>query len=191
MAGKPRKGFNHRSLEEFDDVDDAPTTPRGKPVDDGSDPLYTLYGLHSTLPFRVKVRRLAMGWGMNAEEIAALLNATDELASIQKTFADCEAEWRELGENMTVEAQAMARGRMIAELMEIKRAAEEMAEASRDPKLLDLRMRLLERIAKLRGLESDRKQPAATPTEGLVIEDALNKLTPEKLAKLVELFSKS
>lgn len=181
-----RKVLVNQDLSEFDDAEPMAVPARGTLVDDGTDPLFTLYGLHSTLPFRVKIRRLAMGWGMTAEEIADLLHARDEIESVQKVFEECEAEWKELGEPLHPEAQTLARGRMIAELMEVKRAVEEMHGANSDIKLLNLKMTVLDRIAKLRNLEADKKPMTDAPTQGLNIADALDNLNKAQLADLVK-----
>lgn len=184
---KRKRGFD----EEDDDMDfPLPGTAASLAVDAEEDPLWSVYKIHPNLPFRTKVEKLLVGWGMEAPEIAAIIKE-DDVDRVQRTITEVEQKWTDLGEGLTTEERKKARGKMIAELQELKQQVESLNETSPDYKHLQLKLNILERMARLQGIEIDKKELPKEDEAVNPVDKAINGLSPERLKDLYERLSSS
>lgn len=188
---KGRNQFPERSqrfLDEDDDDDGFNPQDRGgkkqAPAFESTDPLWLTYGINPALPFRTKVEKLMVGWEMDADAIAKILEE-DDSERTERTISEIREGWVRLGSSLTDEAREIERGRMISELNDLKRQAEVLNTQSPDYKHLQLQVSITERIAKLRGIEVDKKDTSKDDEAADPVEHAINSLSPERLKDLM------
>jgi hypothetical protein len=179
---------NNRRRREFDDDEedgsfatDVPGRRPGVPFDDG-DPLWTIYSINPGLPFRVKVEKLMVMWDLGVEEIADALKESED--RVQTEYDRIQSEWMTLGETLSDDELQKARGKMIKELLQHKAELEGLG-PTLDQTIIKLKITLTEKIAKLRGLERERKAAEDAEPDGSVAS-ALSHLTPERSRELLE-----
>jgi CO/xanthine dehydrogenase Mo-binding subunit len=170
----PRKSSRRKGRQE-----QPPPGPPPAPTGD----LWSSYQVNPFWPFRVKVERLLLGWRLDAETIAAVLE--EEESRVRDTISAIEASWTELGGGLSPEEKAKERGRMIAELQVIAQQLASLNESSPDYKHLQLKANLMGQIAKLKGLEIDKKEAALeSDDKPETLEDAIAGLPAERLEAL-------
>jgi hypothetical protein len=175
-----RGNQRRKKVEDDDFFGEEETSRPGIPSDTG-DPLWTIYAINPGLPFRVKVEKLMLMWELDAEEIAAVLKERVDL--VQTEVSRIETEWMSIGEPLTDEELQRARGKMIKELLQHKAELEGMG-PTQDSKIITMKISLSEKLAKLRGLDREKKQPEEGAT-GDAVADLLSAMTPEKTRDLL------
>lgn len=188
--------MRHFNIDENDEddlvLDPSPNKRKHLPQDESArstfanvdDPLWLVYSINPNLPFRHKVEKLLIGWNMTPVEIARVLKEED-VSRVEKLVEEIESYWSDLGAGLTDEARQKARGRMLAELQALKKQVEQLNEENADYKHLQLMMTILERMAKLRGIEIEKKEtPPEEEENSDPAVDAINALSPDKLQDL-------
>lgn len=176
---------SQRYLDDDEDDIDASQRPKMRtnlPEADLGDPLWVTYGVNPNLPFRAKVEKLLIGWELDVDDIASALGESD-VDRVAQVVADVKASWASLGSGLSTEQRVIERGRMLSELIDLKRQLEVLNATSPDYKHLQLQVTILERMAKLRGIDVDKKEAEETAKEDPV-EKAINSLSPEALKAL-------
>lgn len=178
---------NQRKRREIDEDEesffgDQPEGRRpGVPVDDG-DPLWTIYAINPGLPTRVKIEKLMVMWELEASEIASILQMGE--SEVQVEVDKIERDWMSLGQDLTDDELQKARGKMIKELLQHKSELEGLG-PTQDTKVITMKIKITEQIAKLRGLDRDRK-PAEEEDSANPVAAALAKMTPEQSRTLLD-----
>lgn len=179
---------SQRFLDEDEDDDDFSPQERGgkkqAPAFVSTDPLWLTYGINPALPFRTKVEKLMVGWEMDADAIAKILEE-DDSERTERTISEIREGWVRLGSSLTDDEREIERGRMISELNDLKRQAEMLNTQSPDYKHLQLQVSITERIAKLRGIEVDKKDTSKDDEAADPVEHAINSLSPDRLKDLM------
>lgn len=143
--------------------------------------LWTQYAIRRQWPTQEKVYLLWDLWKLSALSIAEVLGITE--ADAEKHIETLKAEITALGSTLTPEDQVYERGRMIKQLERALLQCESQYTASRDPKILQQKSQILEKILKLRGLDQN-KINSDTEKDGVSFEDKVNSMTAEKKAEL-------
>jgi len=187
-----RRTAGRRFDDDFEDIPQ-PRARRGSAVEDEdvaqqppADPLYAVYGIFPTMPVRVKVEKLLMGWSMDAEDIAALLD--QDIYVITRLVNELETKWATLGEALSDQEQKIERGKYLSELQATLKDVNEAYNSTKDIKLLNTKINLMEKITKLKGIDTD-KRPNQAVDDGSgkkTLEDKIKTLTPEQLKGLHE-----
>lgn len=178
----PKKGNNFHDEEDDDFIGGLDPAPRpGVPSDEG-DPLWSIYGVNPGLPFRVKVEQLIIMWDLGPEEIAAALNEDPD--KVQAEVTKLNADFMALGDSLDPEQRRLARGKMIKELLKYKAELEQLG-PTQDSKIINMKINIADKIAKLRGLESEKKEISDEPTSTNPIDEAMAKMTPEQRRALL------
>lgn len=183
-----RGGFPARpDIEEgstfFFDEDDPENKPKQPGVpEDETNPLWSVYRIHPGLPYKIKVEQLVILWNLDAKDIAAVLG--EDLTRVTDTIRALEEDWTQLGEGLNEEEKRLARGKLISELRKWKAQLEAMGDG--DAKVINMKLNISDRIAKLQGVESEKKAAAQDDVKKDLIEEALEKLTPEARRNLMK-----
>lgn len=181
-----------RPRREFDDEEDGGFLPEergrrpGTPIDD-ADPLWTIYAINPGLPTRVKIEKLMVMWELDTPEIASVLSLDEE--GVQSEVDRIKKDWSALGEELGDDELQMARGKMIKELLQHKSELEGLG-PTQDQQIIKLKIMLTEKIAKLRGLERERKSSEEQDT-GDLIADGLAHMTPDSYRNLLARLDKA
>jgi hypothetical protein len=107
--------------------------------------LLETYSIRWEWPDRKKIELLVLMWDLTCETIAQILGLLEE--EVQQHIQELEDSWRSLGRPLAPEDRELARGRQIAELERLRQQFEEAY--------------VLDKLAKLRGIEADRNQDDA------------------------------
>lgn len=147
--------------------------------------LFDTYGIKVASPLSRKIEILVVCYRLETEAIARLLGIEEDEAKAEKQ--KLEKEWLRLGQPLSFDERAIARGQMVAELTILKRDIEDQMSADPDSKLLTLRMQILNQLAKLQGLDTDKKmtEPGDSDTPGNKITEALNSMGTEQIERLM------
>jgi hypothetical protein len=121
--------------------------------------LLETYSIRWEWPDRKKIELLVLMWDLTCETIAQILGLLEE--EVQQHIQELEDSWRSLGRPLAPEDRELARGRQIAELERLRQQFEEAYLNSKDPKFLEKKAVVLDKLAKLRGIEADRNQDDA------------------------------
>jgi hypothetical protein len=181
MANTRRRG---KPAQNWDDVEEdfggETVAAQPGPPETGN-PLWDAYLINPNLPFRVKVEKLLLGWNLDAGAIAMLVG--DEAERVQSVIDDLQDTWRRLGEGLNTEERKLARGKLIAELLELRSQVDSLNSISADYKHLQLKLTIMERIAKLQGIEVEKREVG---DEGLTdpLENAVENMEAGQLAEL-------
>lgn len=185
MPRKPtpkKRAFLDEEDDDFDMSLDSYESPKpGVPRDEG-DPLWTIYGVNPGLPFRVKVEQLIIMWDLGVEEIASALG--EEIDRVQSEVTKLNADFMALGDSLDPEQRRLARGKMIKELLKYKAELEQLG-PTQDSKIINMKINIADKIAKLRGLESEKKEITDEPSSTNPIDEAMAKMTPEQRRSLL------
>lgn len=191
----PRKGQrssafpNVNRSDFFDDDLEEETGPKPGVPEDESNPLWSIYGIHPGLPFRIIVEKLILLWDLSVSEIISVTK--EEASRVQHTVDDLNRGWVSLGEGLTEDEKVLARGKMIKELLGLKAELEKI-QNTQDSKVINMKINLAEKIAKLRGVETEKK-PVVDETQDELdpIHSAIGKLNPEERRRLHDSLNKS
>lgn len=165
----------------------AATVPGSK-----SEELWMTYAVKPNLPLRSKIEQLTILFRLSVEEMAVLLESTP--TAIKLEVEALREEWKSLGRVPDADCREMERGRAIAEL---NRLAADIDTAmstglDKDPRLLNLKLTVIERRARLQGLDIDKRDIPTTSTEEdeetslQRAERQIQELPSERLEELVQ-----
>jgi phage regulator Rha-like protein len=179
MAGQ-RDRFPKRRphLEDGEEVQ----SPKPGVPENELDPLWSIYGVNPGLPFRTKVEQLMLIWNLPLDDIASALK--EPISRVQGSFDELNEEWMRIGEGLTESERQLARGKLIKELMRMKSELDMMG-PTQDAKVIQMKMNLIERLAKLQGLDTDKPEVQEDDSAANPIEEAMKNLTPEQRRALL------
>jgi hypothetical protein len=143
--------------------------------------LWTEYAVKPNLPIKTKIEQLIILWRMPVPVIASLLNISEKV--VEEEVVKLNKEWAALGKPLAEEARDIVRGRMIAELLKLKGDIDAFGSQA-DSRLLTTKLQIIEKLIKLQGIEIDKKDTELDESPTNLIEDALKKLSPNKLEAL-------
>lgn len=182
--------------QDTEDVHSKPAKKAGKPTpnaealarDPNGDPLWETYGIQPTLPGRVKVEQLMLCGVEDVEEIAELCDLELEEAAKYKT--SIEGKWKNMATPLEGDAKAIQKGQLIAKFMAILTKLEGLDSAFPDYKHLQLKLAISEKIARLRGIDVDRKPvDVETPISNDPIKEAFSDLGADASESLFKLLN--
>jgi len=151
--------------------------------------LWSEYSIQPNLPIRSKIEQLMLLWRLPAGAIARLMDLSLDL--VQEEIEALNKEWAELGKPLDEESRQVVRGRMIVELTKLKADLETANAGNPDPRLLTLKLQVIEKLTKLQGLDLDRKSPSIEEESLNPVEDAIDALGAEKRAELLNRLKKT
>jgi len=151
--------------------------------------LWSEYSIQPNLPIRSKVEQLMLLWRLPAGAIASLMDLS--LSVVQEEIDALNKEWAELGKPLDEESRQVVRGRMIVELTKLKADLETANAGNPDPRLLTLKLQVIEKLTKLQGLDLDRKNPSIEEESMNPVEDAIDALGEERRAELLARLKKT
>ncbi len=151
--------------------------------------LWSEYSIQPNLPIRSKIEQLMLLWRLPAGAIARLMDLTLDL--VQEEIEALNKEWAELGKPLDEESRQVVRGRMIVELTKLKADLDTGTAGNPDPRLLTLKLQVIEKLTKLQGLDLDRKNPFVEEESLNPVEDAIDALGADKRAELLSRLKKT
>lgn len=180
-----RQGFPERSQKYFDENPEGEEFEAKLPgvPDDAGDPLWTIYGINPGLPFRIKVEQLIMLWDLDEIEIVNALN--EDHSRVHDMVEELKKGWMALGEGLSDEEKTLARGKMITELLRLKNELERLG-PTQDSKIINMKISLAEKIAKLRGVEKELKETVEDEVSQDPLNKAISDLSPDAQRTLLE-----
>lgn len=133
------------------------------------------YGLNETVPFRKKVERLHVAHRLTTEEIAVILECTEN--DVDGIISVLHEEWSRLGTERTEEEKKRERGRAIADLEVMLSQLEEQYLKWPESQTLNMKLKVRDELSELMKLNA--KEEIET-SESLDLQSVLS----EKIAGL-------
>jgi predicted DNA-binding protein YlxM (UPF0122 family) len=168
---------------------ETPVTDKTELFPDRGSELYKSYGIRPTLPVRTKVEGLHLVYRLSVSQIAELLGIS--ISVVRDEIEELREDWKRLGKPLSLDEREMERGRMIAGLDRLIQQIDDQIISSGDgSKLLTLKMNAMDRQAKLRGLEYDKRQQAVDEEESEAnifgaVEEQIKSLPSERLEDMM------
>jgi hypothetical protein len=179
-----RKGFkNSRPRDEDEDDDLQPDNPEGY-IDPEIEPLWNTYRIKKDWPLRAKVELLLSVWKLTPSVISALLEMKEK--DVKRFVSEIHEEWEALGKSLGPKEKIRERGRLIADLENIKSQLDQQLLLNHDPKIIAQKITIVQQLAKLRGIDADKS--VAEDIEGSqTFEDKLrDKIGVDQLEAMVK-----
>lgn len=177
---KPEK----KPKQETPPVEEAKPETRTKSIGLDSERLWETYSIKAEWPDEQKVELLILMWKLTVEQIADILGLYED--DVRSQVQQIEDGWRNLGRTLTKEERELERGRQIAELERLRSQLEEAYIIHKDPKFLTQKANVLERLAKLRGLEQDKGIDKTVKNDGRTLQEKIDSLPADKNRELLE-----
>jgi hypothetical protein len=175
MAGR-------KNAKQFDDDDEyLPRRTTSAGMSDKDAELFDGYGIKVTTPLRIKIETLLL-YRVDAESIAELLDL--DVKVVEAKVFDIEAEWRQLGQPLEDDDRELERGRLIAELRKLKNDVDMLVMQQPTKDNIDLKAKLIDRIVKLRGLDTEKPASADDVSPTTKILSTLGDLSKDDLTAL-------
>lgn len=123
--------------------------------DPDAHPLWSTYGIMPSLPASVKIEKLLLYGVTDIIEIAELTEVDEDIA--QETVRRINKKWADMALPLSSDDRLLAKGRLIAEFTELLSQMEQLNAAFPDYKHLQFILSLREKMARLRGIDVDKK----------------------------------
>lgn len=135
-------------------------------------------------PIRTKVEHLVMFYRLPARDIAPLLQMSEEM--IEDEIKALQGDWISMGKIPKGKERDLHRGRVVSKLRRMETTIEaELTSTPGDTKLLTLLLTVQDRIAKIMGLETDKRDSVlGEEVEGDSFTRILQNMSPEKQQEL-------
>lgn len=196
---KPRAGYPNLEADEVDDEISEIDIRRAQAQQmfgnmvpgSKSEELWLTYGVKPNLPFRTKLEQLTILYRLTIDEMAVLLECSP--TTISDEMEKLRAEWKTLGRTLEPDDRDEERGRLLTELNRLAADIDTALAAGldKDPRLLQLKLTVVDRRAKLQGLDFDKKEvPAPEAAEETVMQRAARKIQQIPTDRLDELVKK-
>ena len=151
-----------------------------RPRFDG-DMLWEEYRIKPTISLSKKVEILLVDHRMNTEEIATILNRSQEEISVE--IIKVEQEWVRSGQGLDAAGRERERGRTISQLQRQVSELETEIGNNPDPRLITLKLSAIDKLTKLMGLDGPNKA-AEEKADADPIAEAILNLSPQQTADL-------
>lgn len=171
-------------IQETAPTEESKADSRPKPLGLNSERLWEIYSIKSEWPTDKKIELLIIMWKLTVDQIADILGMYED--DVKTQVQQIEDAWRNLGRTLSKEERELERGRQIAELDRLRSQLEEAYIIHKDPKYLIQKANVLERLAKLRGLEQDKHVEKGEKRDGRTLQEKIDSMPADKNRELLE-----
>lgn len=156
-----------------------------KPTGLSNEQLWETYSVKGEWPINKKIELLILMWELSTAQLADVLGM--HIDDVQTHVQHIEDGWKDLGRTLTKEERDLARGRQIAELERLRAQLEEVYMLNKDPKFLTQKANVLDKLAKLRWLEQDKRAiNTDSVKDGRSLQEQIDSLPVDKNRELLD-----
>lgn len=185
MAKNRRPGFPIRTEFPVRETTPKQETSSSKPASGlDAERLWETYSIKEDWPSETKIELLIIMWKLKPDQISEILGL--DLTEVQGVVTELENSWRDLGRPLSPEERELERGRQIAELERLRSQLEEAYIINKDPKFLTQKANVLERLAKLRGIEQEKPVSKDDKDPGTTLKDRIDQLPAARHRELLD-----
>lgn len=155
MMAKEKKSTTSKphGFPDFDELSDDDYSPEQRNNHKSN---YNLqkYGIKPLWSISKIIEHLLLYYNLPEIEISKLLNISIE--DVAANIKDIEIKWKDLGKTLTSEQKEEEKGKLISKLTKLERNIDlELSKNPGDGKLLDLQLKVLEKLTKLRAIDEN------------------------------------
>lgn len=162
----------------------ADTPPPPKECMSPDDILWAEFGVKPNWPVRTKIEHLTMFYRLRVSDMAKLLQFSEE--SVEEEVEALKDDWIGMGKLPKGKERELHRGRVLAKLRRMEATLESaLTSTPEDAKLLTLLLNIQDRVAKMLGLDTDKRDAATEEeAEGDSFSKAIEDLSLERQREL-------